>query len=44
MNYKQAAIGDMNSDKAAGLDGYGIEVEKYIAGARSQFRVGVGTV
>jgi hypothetical protein len=22
----------MNNDKAAGLDGYGIEVEKYIAG------------
>jgi hypothetical protein len=26
------AIKDMNNDKAAGLDGYGIEVEKYIAG------------
>ena len=28
----KAAVGDMNNDKAAGLDGYGIEVEKYIAG------------
>ena len=27
-----AAIRDMNNDKAAGLDGYGIEMEKYIAG------------
>ena len=26
------AINVMNNDKAAGLDGYGIEVEKYIAG------------
>ena len=26
------AVKDMNNDKAAGLDGYGIEVEKYIAG------------
>ena len=28
------AVKDMNNDKAAGLDGYGIEVEKYIAGER----------
>ena len=27
-----AAVRDMNNDKAAGLDGNGIEVEKYIAG------------
>ena len=26
------AVKDMNNDKTAGLDGYGIEVEKYIAG------------
>jgi hypothetical protein len=26
------AVKDMNNDKAAGLDGYSIEVEKYIAG------------
>ena len=25
-----AAVKDMNNDKAAGLDGYGIEMEKYI--------------
>ena len=25
------AIMDMNNDKAAGLDGYGIEIEKYVA-------------
>ena len=28
----QAAVKDMNNDKAAGLDGYSIEMEKYIAG------------
>ena len=27
-----AAVRDMNNDKAAGLDGYSIEVDKYIAG------------
>jgi len=27
-----AAVKDMNNDKAAGLDGYGIEMEKYVAG------------
>ncbi len=26
------AIKDMNNDKAAGMDGYGIEMEKYVAG------------
>jgi hypothetical protein len=28
----RTAVRDMNNDKAAGLDGYGIEIEKYIAG------------
>ena len=32
MDELQAAIRDMNNDKAARLDGYGIEMEKYIAG------------
>ena len=27
-----AAVQHMNNDKAAGLDGYGIEMEKYVAG------------